>query len=175
MDAWLLLILTPPPQPSSIRVRVWRRLQAQGAVALKNSVYLLPFTSENYERFQWLTQEVAKSGGEATLLKVDRIENMRADEVVRLFDDARGENYRRLAERYRRVPPRRGGGGRAGPARAGAGAAEGDRFLRRAGLSGGQAAQGDARHAASPARGGGGGARRQPHRRAPRPAVGLPA
>src|SRR3990172_8321169 len=103
MDAWLLLILSLPPQPSSIRVRVWRRLQAQGAVALKNSVYLLPFTSENYERFQWLTQEVAKSGGEATLLKVDRIENMRADEVVRLFNDARGEDYRRLAERYRKL------------------------------------------------------------------------
>jgi len=103
MDAWLLLILSLPPQPSSIRVKVWRRLQAQGAVALKNSVYLLPFTPENYERFQWLTQEVAKSGGEATLLKVDRIENMRADEVVRLFHNARGEDYRRLAERYRKL------------------------------------------------------------------------
>ncbi|MBI3031311.1 MAG: chromate resistance protein [Candidatus Rokubacteria bacterium] len=103
MDAWLLLILSLPPQPSSIRVRVWRRLQAQGAVALKNSVYLLPFTPENYERFQWLTQEVAKGGGEATLLKVDRIENMRADEVIRLFHDARDDDYRRLAERYRKL------------------------------------------------------------------------
>src|SRR3989304_2564454 len=131
MDAWLLLILTPPPQPSSIRVRVWRRLQAQGAVALKNSVYLLPFTSENYERFQWLTQEVAKRGGAGTLLQVDRIANMRANEVARLFDDARGENYRRLAERYRRLlrdldrkakgaPASRGGGG-AGPAPGGGG------------------------------------------------------
>src|SRR3970282_2002704 len=53
MDAWLLLILSLPPQPSSIRVRVWRRLQAQGAGALQNSVYLLPFTSEDYERFPW--------------------------------------------------------------------------------------------------------------------------
>lgn len=103
MDAWLLLILSLPPQPSSIRVRVWRRLQAQGAVALKNSVYLLPFSPENYERFQWLTQEVAKGGGEATLLKVDRIENMRADEVIRLFHNAREEDYRRLAERYRKL------------------------------------------------------------------------
>lgn len=103
MDAWLLLILSLPPQPSSIRVRVWRRLQAQGAVALKNSVYLLPFSPENYERFQWLTQEVAKSGGEATLLKVDRIENMQAAEVIRLFHDAREEDYRRLAERYRKL------------------------------------------------------------------------
>ncbi len=103
MDAWLLLILSLPPQPSSVRVKVWRRLQAQGAVALKNSVYLLPFTPENYERFQWLTQEVAKSGGEATLLKVDRIENMRADEVIRLFHDAREEDYRQLADRYRKL------------------------------------------------------------------------
>ncbi len=103
MDAWLLLILSLPPQPSSIRVKIWRRLQALGAVALKNSVYLLPFTPENYERFQWLTQEVAKSGGEATLLKVDRIENMRADDVIRLFHGARDDDYRRLAERYRRL------------------------------------------------------------------------
>src|SRR3989337_2154851 len=92
MDPWLLLILSLPPHPSSIRVRVWRRLQAQGAVALKNSVYLLPVTPENYERFQWLTQEVAKSGGEARLLKVDTLENMRADEVIHLFHDARGED-----------------------------------------------------------------------------------
>src|SRR3990172_6493312 len=103
MGAWLLLILSLPPQPSSIRVRVWRRLPGQGAVALKNSVYLLPFTPENYERFQWLTQEVAKGGGEETLLKVDRIENMRADEVIHLFHDARDDDYRRLAERYRKL------------------------------------------------------------------------
>src|SRR3990172_2130654 len=103
MNAWLLLILSLPPHPSSIRVRVWRRLQAQGAVALKNSVYLLPFTPDNYERFQWLTQEVAKSGGEATLLKVDRIENMKAAEVIRLFHEARDGDYRRLAERYRKL------------------------------------------------------------------------
>src|SRR3970282_1901352 len=104
MDAWLLLILSLPPQPSSIRVKVWRRLQAQGAVALKNSVYLLPFTPDNYERFQWLTQEVAKSGGEATLLKVDRIENMKAAEVIRLFHEARDGDYRRLGGRVREVP-----------------------------------------------------------------------
>jgi len=105
MDAWLLLILSLPPQPSSIRVKVWRRLQAQGAVALKNSVYLLPFTPENYEQFQWLAQEVPKSGGEATLLKVDRIENMRVDDVIRLFHKARDRGYRPLAERYRKLLP----------------------------------------------------------------------
>ncbi len=103
MDAWLLLIVTLPPHPSSLRVRAWRKLRALGAVALKNSVYLLPFTPENYEQFQWLTQEVQKDGGEATLLKVDRIENLKPAEVIRRFQDARNCDYRRLAERYRKL------------------------------------------------------------------------
>jgi len=105
MQTWLLLIVSVPPEPSSLRVRIWRKLQALGAVALKNSVYLLPFTPENYEQFQWLAQEVPKSGGEATLLKVDRIENMRVDDVIRLFHKARDRGYRPLAERYRKLLP----------------------------------------------------------------------
>ncbi|MBI4610196.1 MAG: chromate resistance protein [Candidatus Rokubacteria bacterium] len=103
MKPWLVLIVSLPPHPSSLRVRVWRKLRALGAVALKNSVYLLPFTPETYEQFQWLSQEIQKDRGEATLLKVDRIENLKPDEVVRLFQDARDRDYRDLAERYRKL------------------------------------------------------------------------
>jgi hypothetical protein len=103
MHAWLVLMVSLPPHPSSLRVRIWRKLRALGAAALKNSVYLLPFSPENYERFQWLTQEVQKDGGEATLLKVDRIENMKPDEVVRLFHEAREPDYRSLVARYRKL------------------------------------------------------------------------
>ena len=92
-----------PPLPSSVRVRVWRKLRALGAVALKKSVYLLPFSPENLERFQWLAQEIQKEGGEATLLKVDRIENIAQADVVRFFQQARDADYRALAERYRRI------------------------------------------------------------------------
>ncbi|MGH7320824.1 MAG: chromate resistance protein ChrB domain-containing protein [Candidatus Rokuibacteriota bacterium] len=100
---WLVLIVSLPPHPSSLRVRVWRRLRARGAVPLKNSVYLLPLTAENQEDFQWLAQEIRKDGGEATLLKVDQIENMTPDEVVRLFQEARDQDYRQLAERGRKL------------------------------------------------------------------------
>jgi len=102
MAAWLLLIVSLPPHPSSVRVRTWRKLRALGAVPLKNSVYLLPFSPEAYERFQWLTQEIQKDG-DATLLKVDRIENMKPAEVIRLFQTARNREYTGLAERYRRL------------------------------------------------------------------------
>src|SRR5438034_757372 len=69
----VLLIVSLPPNPSSLRVRVWRRLRAIGAVALKRTVYLLPDSPDHYEHFQWLAQEIQRAGGEATLLRVDRI------------------------------------------------------------------------------------------------------
>jgi hypothetical protein len=103
MATWLVLILSFPVHPSSLRVKAWRRLRAIGAVALKNSVYLLPFTPENQEQFQWLTQEVQKDGGEATLLTVDQIQSLKPAEVVRLFQQVRNHDYHALAERYRKI------------------------------------------------------------------------
>ncbi len=101
MTAWLVLMVSAPPHPSSLRVRVWRKLRALGAVALKKSVYILPFNPDSLEHFQWLSQEVQREGGEATLLKVDRIENMMPADVVRRFQEARSQDYRTLAARYR--------------------------------------------------------------------------
>ena len=39
---WLLLIHQIPPRPNYLRVKFGRHLQRVGAVALKNSVYVLP-------------------------------------------------------------------------------------------------------------------------------------
>ena len=100
---WLVLILGFPTHPSSLRVKAWRRLRALGAVPLKKSVYLLPFSADNQEQFQWLTQEVQKEGGDATLLKVDKIETMTPAEVIRIFQEARNQEYRALAARYQAV------------------------------------------------------------------------
>ena len=61
---FFLLLVGVPPTPSSLRVRVWRRLRSMGAVALKRSAYLLPDTPERYEDFQWLAQEIERDGGE---------------------------------------------------------------------------------------------------------------
>jgi len=103
LQTWLLLLLSLPPRPSSLRVRAWRRLKALGAVALKSGAYLLPFSPDRYEQFQWLAQEVQKDRGEATLLKVDRVENMKQPEIVRLFHEARNADYASLTDRYRKL------------------------------------------------------------------------
>jgi hypothetical protein len=101
--ATLLLLVGVPPTPSSLRVRVWRRLRTLGAVPLKRSAYLLPDTPERYEDFQWLAQEIQREGGDATLVRVQQIENVSAEDVLRLFHEPRDHDYRQLAARYRKV------------------------------------------------------------------------
>jgi hypothetical protein len=99
----LLLLVGLPPTPSSLRVRVWRRLRSLGAVPLKRSAYLLPDTPERYEDFQWLAQEIEREGGEATLIRVQQIENVAEADVLRLFHEPRDRDYRQLAVRYRKA------------------------------------------------------------------------
>src|SRR5438094_8794560 len=99
----LLLLVGVPPTPSSLRVRVWRRLRSLGAVPLKRSAYPLPDTPERYEDFQWLAQEIQRDGGDATPIRIRQIENVSSRDVFRLFHEARDHDYRQLAARYRKV------------------------------------------------------------------------
>src|SRR5256885_3902380 len=99
----LLLLVGVRPAPSSLRVRVWRRLRSLGAVPLKRSAYLLPDTPERYEDFQWPVQEIQREGGDATLIRVQQIENVSQDDVRHLFHEPRDLDYRQLAARYRKV------------------------------------------------------------------------
>ena len=64
---WLLLIHQIPPTPNYLRVKIGRRLQALGAVAVKNSVYVLPRSEQALEDFQWVRREVVAGRGEATV------------------------------------------------------------------------------------------------------------
>ena len=64
---WLLLIHQIPPKPNYFRVKIWRRLQRLGAVAVKNSVYVLPKTDQAQEDFQWILREIVEGGGQADI------------------------------------------------------------------------------------------------------------
>src|SRR5689334_1902004 len=100
VQTWLILLPQLPPQPSSLRVRVWRRLQQLGAVALRNAAYVLPDTDAALEDFTWLRQEIVDSGGNALILRAQELE-ITAGEVKQLFRDEREADYRKLAEEVR--------------------------------------------------------------------------
>src|SRR5262249_30407311 len=90
---WMLLIHQLPPRPTNLRVRIWRKLQKLGAVAVKNSVYVLPASEKTHEDFQWLKQEIETEGGEATVFRAGAVEGATDREIVALFRKTRDEEY----------------------------------------------------------------------------------
>ena len=107
---WLLLIHQIPPKPAYFRVKIWRRLQTMGAVAIKNSVYVAPKTDETQEDFEWLLREIVKGGGDASICEARFIEGLEDDGVEALFNAARESDYRQLADDARAVGERASSG-----------------------------------------------------------------
>jgi len=94
---WILLIHQLPPKPTNLRVRIWRKLQKLGAVAIKNSVYVLPANEKTHEDFQWLKQEIESSGGEATVFEAASVEGATDEEIIAAFRKARDEEFAAIA------------------------------------------------------------------------------
>jgi hypothetical protein len=110
---WLLLIHQIPPTPAYLRVKVGRRLQALGAVAIKNSVYVLPNLDQSLEDFQWLRREIVAGGGDATVCEARWVEGRTDASVEDLFVEARHADYAalraELAALERALPDASGG------------------------------------------------------------------
>ena len=94
---WLLLVHQLPPRPTNLRVRIWRKLQKLGAIAIKNSVYVLPANDRTSEDFQWLKQEIESSGGEVSLFRADSVEGATDKEIISAFRKARNEEFMEVA------------------------------------------------------------------------------
>ena len=100
---WLLLIHQIPPDPSYLRVKVGRRLQALGAVPVKNSVYVLPRSEPALEDLQWVRREIVAGGGDASVCEARFVEGLSDERVEALFDAAREADYETLAREARRL------------------------------------------------------------------------
>ncbi len=100
---WLMLMYHFPKGPDSRRVKVWRRLQSIGAVAIKNSVYVLPSNEQSQEDFAWLLSELQKSGAEAAILESQFVGGMTDHQIRDLFNAARDNDYKVLVEELKDV------------------------------------------------------------------------
>ncbi|MBI5025829.1 MAG: hypothetical protein HZC12_03685, partial [Nitrospirae bacterium] len=90
---WLIFFYSVPSKPVNNRVKIWRRLAKAGAISLKGAVYMLPYSEENFEFFTWLSSEVVSIGGEGAFVMADKIETMKNDEIIRLFNQQRERDY----------------------------------------------------------------------------------
>jgi hypothetical protein len=100
---WLLLIHQIPPKPDYFRVKIWRRLQRVGAVAIKNSVYVLPKSDQTLEDFQWIIREITEGGGDASLCEAGFVEGLSDGQIEALFRAARDADYAAIADEAREL------------------------------------------------------------------------
>ncbi len=108
---WLLLIHQIPPKPNYFRVKIWRRLQKLGAIAIKNSVYALPSSEQAQEDLNWVLREIVEGGGDASLVEARLIEGLNDEQVKEMFRAARDADYRAVADEARQLArsfPRKG-------------------------------------------------------------------
>ena len=89
--AWLLLITQVPAKPDYLRVKVGRRLQRVGAVAVKAGVYALPAIDESREDLSWIAREVEDGGGDAQIVEARLVEGLSDEVLVARFDAARDQ------------------------------------------------------------------------------------
>jgi hypothetical protein len=100
---WLLLIHQIPPKPAYLRVKIWRRIQRLGAVAIKNSVYVLPQGEQANEDLQWVLREIVEGGGDGTICEARFVDGLTDAQVTALFHAARDADYAQITEEARRL------------------------------------------------------------------------
>lgn len=95
---WLLFIHQIPPTPNALRVKIWRRLQQVGAVAIKQSVYAMPVSESSREDLSWILKEIIEGGGEGSISEARFLEGLSDEKVIALFQVARKSDYEKIIQ-----------------------------------------------------------------------------
>ena len=101
--AWILMFYSMPSKPERNRLRVYRKLQKEGTLALKDGVHLLPFSEDTQEFFMWLHQEIKTLGGEMHFSIIEKFETLRGEDIVTLFKLQAEASYDTIEQSIKRL------------------------------------------------------------------------
>ena len=100
---WVLFFYSVSSKPVSNRMSVWRKLMKVGAVPLKGSVYILPYTAEHEELLHWLVAEIKEMKGDAAMVSIERVDTIKDSEIIDLFNQARRSDYQTIGQELEEV------------------------------------------------------------------------
>ena len=86
MQSWLVAVTQLPTEDPDARMRVLRTLESLGTAVMRDGVYVLPDTPENRRALEALTEYIAKSAGNAQVLRVNAASAVQQSSLERLFD-----------------------------------------------------------------------------------------
>jgi hypothetical protein len=100
---WLLLVFSLPTKSASQRVKVWRKIQRYGMLALRSSGYVLPNNPVNQERMEWLATTIRADNGQASVVQAQGFDDLPAERLKVLFVDARTRDYQKLLHEAKKL------------------------------------------------------------------------
>src|SRR5207244_2629314 len=86
-----------------LRVRIGRRLKQLGAVAIKNSVYVLPGSAAARDALGDVVKDVQQRGGDAVVCEARFLDGLSDGAVEDLFREAHERDYAAIAGEARRL------------------------------------------------------------------------
>jgi len=99
MNEWLLLSYKVPPEPSSKRVSIWRRIKGSGAIYIQNGVCLLPKNDEHQRQFKIIQNEIMNIGGETLLLETMGLDKKEEENIISRFNEERNDQYQEFLDK----------------------------------------------------------------------------
>ena len=96
---WLIFTSQLPPSPSSLRVMVWRRMKAAGAVNLQNGVWVLPRTKKQERLVEELLHYLEEQGAAGQSFAATALGEKVEKNLLKRFQGQRDEEYTELIER----------------------------------------------------------------------------
>ncbi|HZM78915.1 MAG TPA: Chromate resistance protein ChrB [Candidatus Limnocylindrales bacterium] len=95
-DSWVLLSYRLPRDPSTPRITVWRNLKRLGVAQLADALVALPADARTREQLEWIAEQVAGFGGEASIWLARPASLALHGQVVSAMVAARTEEYREV-------------------------------------------------------------------------------
>ena len=86
MGSWLVTVTQLPTEDPDARMRVLRTLESLGTAVMREGVYVLPDTPANRRALEALSEYIAKSAGNAQVLRVEAASAAQQSALERLFD-----------------------------------------------------------------------------------------
>jgi hypothetical protein len=99
MNEWLLLSYKVPPEPSSKRVSIWRRIKGLGAIYIQNGVCMLPKNDEHQRQFKIIQNDIVTIGGETLLLETMGLDHKEEENIIKRFNEERNEQYQEFLDK----------------------------------------------------------------------------
>jgi len=96
---WFLLIYKVPSEPSTLRVKAWRKLKELGALYLQQSAAIYPCINNLEDEIRILAKDIKESGGEALMLQVTAPSGEDENYLITKFNEQRDLEYEELMDK----------------------------------------------------------------------------